>query len=137
GRGAQSHDAPDRELRRLLRELLPGEEGLARRLVAGRQEGVGRGHGDEAVRLLGREAKADEPSPVLADERRLAQIDGREEALHPIDVTLVRVVLTPGRLVRAAEADEIGRDRAEPRGGEDRDQIGRASWRERDERRRW
>ena len=59
----------------------------------------------------------------MADERRLAQIDGREQALHPIDVTLVRVVLTLHRLVRAAEADEIGRDRAESCGGEDRDHL--------------
>ena len=50
--------------------------------------------------------------------RRSSVLDHR---VDPVDVPLVRVVLARGRLVGAAEADEVGRDRPEPGRGDHRD----------------
>ena len=53
-------------------------------------------------------------SPVLADQRDVAQVKHVErERAHPFDVPGVAVVGDLGRLVGAAEADQVGRDRAQ------------------------
>ena len=62
-------DAAGREHVDLLGELLPGEEGVAGIGVARRQEGVGRDDPGEALGVLADQAQADEPAPVLADQR--------------------------------------------------------------------
>ena len=52
----------------------------------------------------------------------LVQVEHVEDQrAHPLDVPRVAVVRDVGGLVRAAEADEVGRDRAQPGGGEQRD----------------
>ena len=90
--------------------------------VAGGQEGVGGDHPGEAVGVLAHEAQADEPAPVLAHQRDVAQVEPVEEELaHPLDVAGERVVAALGRLVRAPEADQVGRDDLQPGRGEDRD----------------
>src|SRR5205823_97153 len=58
-------DAADWQLRRLLRVALPGEEGGARRAVAGREEGVGGDDPREPFRMLRGESQADEPAQAL------------------------------------------------------------------------
>ena len=69
----------------------------------------------EPVGVLGGQAQADQAAPVLADERDAAQVEHVEgERAHPLDVAGVGVVLDRGRLVRAAEADQVRRDRAQP-----------------------
>ena len=59
-----------------------------------------------------REPQPDRPAPVLDDDRRLAQVELVGETLDRLVVEVVRVVLDPGRLVGAAEAEIVGRDRA-------------------------
>ena len=106
----------------LLGELLPGEEGVARVGVAGGQEGVGRDDPGEAVGVLADQAQADEPAPVLADQRDVAQVEPVEEQLaHPLDVAGEGVVGALGGLVRAPEADQVGGDDLQPGCGEHRD----------------
>ncbi len=61
------------ELRRLLGVALPAQERLPG-LVSGGKERVGGDDAGEAVRVLGRQAQADEPAPVLAHEGDVAQV---------------------------------------------------------------
>ena len=59
--------------------------------------------------MLADQAQADEPAPVLADQRDVGQVEPVEEQLaHPLDVTGEGVVGALGRLVRSAEADQVG-----------------------------
>ena len=121
--GRALEDPAGRELGHALRELAPGQEGIARRGVAGRQEGV---RGDDACEALGRlagDAQAEQAAPVLADQRDAAQIERLDRGAQPLDVTLIRVVAALARLVGAAEADEIRRDDAVSRRGEERNHL--------------
>ena len=94
---------------------------VGHRVIAGWQSGVGRDDASESVRVLGDEAQADQATPVLPDERDAAQIqDVLDEVPGPLDLPGVGVVLLPGRLVRAPEADKVGRDRAQSGVREDR-----------------
>src|SRR5262249_49987137 len=70
--------------------------------------------------VLGGDAEADQPAPVLADEGDVAEIELLDRGPDPVDVALVGVVLTPGRLVRSAEADQVRRDGAVPGRGDAR-----------------
>ena len=89
-------------------------------MIAGGQAGVGRDDAREPLRVLGRQPQPDQPAPVLADEGDLAQVEDVEhQGPHPLDVAGVAVVLDAGRLVRAAEADQVGRDRPQPGVGQD------------------
>jgi hypothetical protein len=122
-RGAPAGDDPAHgEVLGLLREPLPGQEGLAGRAVAGGQTRVADGHPGEAVRLPGDEAQADETAPVLAEEGDVPQIEPVEEGLaHPLDVAGVGVVGALRGLVAAAEADEVRDDDPVPGLHEGRD----------------
>jgi hypothetical protein len=61
-------------------------------------------------------ADADEPAPVLAEQRRgLVDAQPAEPAVHDVDVELVGVILPVVELVRLAEADQVGREAAEAR----------------------
>ena len=56
-------------------------------------------------------AQADQAAPVLAEERHVVEVElVEQQAAHPLDVAGVGVVAALGRLVRAAEADQVGGD---------------------------
>ena len=80
---------------------------------------------DEALHALGvldGETQPDRPAPVLHDDRRPAEVELLREPLDRGVVEVVRVVLDPGGLVRASEAEVVGRD--DPaHGGQRRDQL--------------
>jgi hypothetical protein len=62
----------------------------------------------QIVGVFGGQAQADEAAPVLPDERDATQVEGVEDQCpHPLDVPGVAVVGHLGRLVRAAEPDEV------------------------------
>jgi hypothetical protein len=83
--------------------------------VARRQEGVGRHDAGEALGVLADQAQADQPAPVLAHQRDVGQVEPVEEQLaHPLDVAGEGVVGALGRLVRSAEADQVGRHDLQP-----------------------
>ena len=69
-----------------------------------------------------RESQADRAAPVLNDDCRVAEIELVDEPLDRGVVKVVGVVLDPGRLVRATEAEVVGRDDACD-SGERRDQL--------------
>ena len=61
--------------------------------------------------MLDREAEPDRAAPVLHDDGRVAQVELFDEPDDRRRVKVVGVVLDPERLVRAAEAEVVGRDR--------------------------
>ncbi len=74
--------------------------------------------------MFGDEPQADESSPVLPDERDLAQIERIEHGgAHPFDMAGVGVVGALRWFVGATEPDEVGRDAAQSCRGEDRDHL--------------
>ena len=78
----------------------------------------------EAIGILGHQAKSDQPAPVLAHERDVAQVELTEKgSAHPLDMTRVRVRGAVGRLVGAAEAHEVGCDTTKSGVGQDRDHL--------------
>ena len=90
--------------------------------VAGGQPGVGGHDPREAVGVLGDQPQPDQPAPVLADQRDPGQVEGVEDQrAHPADVPRVGVVAAGRGLVRAAEADQVGRDDPQPGVDEHRD----------------
>ena len=103
---------------------MPVEERLARRLVARGEERVRGDHPREPIGVLADETQADEPAPVLADERHVAKVELIEErAPHPLDVPRVGVVGACRGLVGATEADQIGRDATQSGVDEHRDHL--------------
>ena len=60
--------------------------------------------------LLDREPQADRPAPVLDDDRQPAQVELLDEPHDRRAVPVERVPADVGRLVRAAEAEVVGRD---------------------------
>ena len=75
-------------------------------------------HGGRA--LLGGDPQPDQRAPVLHDDGDLPQVQLGQPGRHPLDVAQVGVVLGPGRLVGAAEPDEVGGQHPMPRGGQRR-----------------
>ena len=65
----------------------------------------------DPVGALDREPEADRPAPILDDDGRVAEVELVGEPLDRADVEVVAVVLEPERLVGAAEAEVVGRDR--------------------------
>ena len=97
---------------------------LGHLLVAGGQPGVGRDHAGEPVRVLGDQPQPDQAAPVLPDQGYPAQVQRVEgERPDPLHVPRVAVVADLGRLVRPAEPDQVGGDRAQPGGGEHRHHV--------------
>ena len=84
----------------------------SRRRAARADSGVEDHEPRDAVGVLDREPKSDRPAPVLDDDGRVAQVELVGEALDRRVVEVVGVVLDPRRLVRAAEAEVVGRDGA-------------------------
>ena len=58
------------------------------------------------------EAEPDGPAPVVDDERQPLELELEREALDRTEVRVVRVRGRVERLVRAAEAEEVGGDNA-------------------------
>ena len=65
----------------------------------------------DPVGMLDREAKTDRAAPVLDDDGRVAQVELLDEPDDRRRVEVVGVVLDQERLVRAPEAEVVGRDR--------------------------
>ena len=90
----------------------PVQEGLPRRRVAHRQEGVGRHHPGEAVGVLAHQPQADQATPVLAHQRDARQVEHVEQQRpHPLDVAGVGVV---GRGPRACPSARTRPGRGPP-----------------------
>ena len=85
---------------------------LVRRRPAAADAGVHDHEPRDAVGLLDGEAEADRPAPVLDDDREVAQVELLDEPRDRAGVEVVGVVLAAERLVGAAEAEVVGRDRA-------------------------
>ncbi len=61
--------------------------------------------------MLRHEAQSDEPTPVLADEGELRQLELVEQrGAHPLHVAGVGVVAAGAGLVRTTEAHQVRRD---------------------------
>jgi hypothetical protein len=58
----------------------------------------------EAVRITGQHAKSDRPAPILDDQGDIAQIQGGDEAVQPVDMAAEGVV---GELVGAPRTDVV------------------------------
>ena len=82
-------------------------------VVAGGQPGVRGDDAGEALRVLGGQPQPDEPAPVLPDQRDAAAGRARPRPARAPTRRAGRRCgrRCVGRLVRAAEADEVGRDR--------------------------
>jgi hypothetical protein len=84
---------------------------LTHRPAAVGQAGVRRAHRREAVGVLGHQPQAEQPTPVLAEQRDVGEVEPVEERRpQPLDVPGVGVCRVVDRLVRPAEPDEVGRD---------------------------
>ena len=111
GGGGAVDQESDVEHRGLLRELLPGHEGVARRPVTGGKAGVPDRHPGVPVGVEREHPQSDEPAPVLPEERDVTQVEVIEQQLaHPLDVAGVGVVALLGRLVAAPESHQVGGD---------------------------
>ena len=73
--------------------------------------------------MLRHEPQADEPAPVLAEERDALEPESGQERGRPVHVPLVRVVAPIARLVRPSEPDQVGRDDAMPGVHQRRDHL--------------
>ncbi len=80
------------------------------RRVEGR---VGRDDPPDESGALGQQPETERPAPVLHEERHVAEAGGVGELGHPADVPPHGVGGAGQRLVRAAEADQVGRDDAQ------------------------
>ena len=74
-------------------------------------------------RVLDREAQPDRPAPVVHHHRRAAQVEILEQRRRQRDVAVVGVPADVGRLVRAAEAGEVGRHAAKAGVAHGRDHL--------------
>jgi hypothetical protein len=98
----------DIELGRTLNGLAERPPDLGHRQIPGGQPGVGDDDAGEAIPMFCGKPKADQATPVLADERHLAQVKHIErQGAHPLHVSGVGVILDPGGLVGAAEPDQV------------------------------
>ena len=84
---------------------------LARRPAAA-DPGVENDEPLDPLRVLDREAQPDRAAPVVHHECQLRQVELLDEPCDRVDVAVVRVPADLGRLVRAAEADQVRRDLA-------------------------
>ena len=109
---AAAHEHPDRQVLGALDEGVEGVPGVAHRLLAGEQAGVHHHEPRDAVGVLDGEPQPDRPAPVVDDERRVAHVEVLEQRGGHRDVAVVGVPVALDRLVRAAEAHEVGQDHA-------------------------
>ena len=86
-----------------------------------RQAGVGEHQAGETVGMVGHDPPADQAAPVLPEERHVLQVEVPQQFAHPGDVAAVGVGVLVHRLVRPAEADQIGHDHTAPGGHQRRD----------------
>ena len=104
GRAGAPHEQAHRQLVDALDELAEAVPLVAHRLLAGEHAGVHQHEPVDAVGELDRDAQADRAAPVVADERRAAQVEVLDEPRRGGDVAVVGVPVLVDRLVRAAEA---------------------------------
>ena len=100
----------------------PGKP-VGERGVGGVQDRVRGDHPGEPVRLGGQHAEPDRAAPVLGHQGDVVQVETGDQAVQPTDVPGDGVVGVVGRLVRAAEADQVGRDRAQAGVDQHRDDL--------------
>ena len=105
-------DLADGQVGGPLGEVAPGHEALAH--PAGEEPGVQHHEPRDAVGVLDRPAQPDRAAPVLDDDGDVLEVERVEVAADRLDVAVVRVPALVGRLVGAAEADEVGADHAVP-----------------------
>ena len=86
--------------------------GVGHLLVAGEQPGVQDHHPRDPVRVLDRQPQPDRPAPVVHDDGGVAHVELLEQRRHRRGVAVVAVPVDVDRLVRAAEAGQVGRDAA-------------------------
>ena len=96
---------------------MTADEGAeAQPLVRGRTAAADPGVHDhepgDAIRLLDGDPQADRPAPVLDDDRQVAEVELLDEPPDRVRMPVEGVVLHAERLVGAAEAEVVGRDRA-------------------------
>src|SRR5271163_5241740 len=77
-------DFPYLELWRLLTVALPGQKSFAGMDVAGWQESVGRNHPSKPLRIFRDQAESDQATPVLANQRYVANSDGVDCPVRPV-----------------------------------------------------
>ena len=78
--------------------------------MSSRQSAVGNDQSVKMVEIVDENADANETSPILTKERNVFQVYGFHEAVHCINVKLVRVIVTQGQLVGLSKADQVGGD---------------------------
>ena len=94
-----------RHVRTPVHEARPGR-------LARAQRGVHEHEPREPVRHLADDSEADQPAPVLADERDAREPETVQKRHEAVPVHLKRVLRPLGELVRLAEAEEVGREDA-------------------------
>ena len=116
-RGPPVHAEVGQHLRRQRRLGGDGRQAGA----CARQAGVGEHQAGETVGMVGHDPPADQAAPVLPEERHVLQVEVPQQFAHPGDVAAVGVGVLVHRLVRPAEADQIGHDHTAPGGHQRRD----------------
>ena len=109
---AAAHEQPARQVLGALDEGVERLPGVAHALLAGEQAGVHEHEAADAVRVLDREPQPDRAAPVVDDERGVAHVEVLEQRGGERDVAVVGVPVAVHRLVRAAEARQVGQDHA-------------------------
>jgi hypothetical protein len=91
-----------------LAEGHPQFERQWRLAAAGRQPGITSDYTRKTFGKARHQPQADQPAPVLAEQRDVLQVEGEQPFADPVDMTFERIIGPRRRLVRLAEADEIG-----------------------------
>ena len=107
-----AHEHADRQVLGARDEVAEGQPRVGHPLVPGEQAGVEDHEALDPLRVLDGESQPDRAAPVVHDDRRAAQVEILEQRRRHRDVAVVGVPVDVGRLVRAPEAGEIGRQAA-------------------------
>ena len=107
-----AHEQADRQVLGAGDEVAEGHPGVGHALAAGEQAGVEHHEALDALGVLDGEPQPDRAAPVVHDDRGVAQVELLEQAGGRRYVAVVGVPVEIGRLVRAAEAGEVGRHAA-------------------------
>jgi hypothetical protein len=105
------------------RERAPDLEGRTDARLVGGQAAIGQQNAREALGHLGGQAQADQRAPVLAHERDLAQVQRLNPVPDPRHLAGIAIVAALAQLVGLAEADQVGREHAQPRGRNRQDHV--------------
>ena len=113
--GRDAHELAGDQVRADAADEVAEAQPLVGRRPAAADAGVHDHEPLDAVGVLDGEAEADRPAPVLDDDREVSQVELLDEPRDRAGVEVVGVVLPAERLVGAAEAEVVGRDRARRR----------------------